>query len=249
MSHRTLVPAKPQHITLDTLPQLFAHWRAQAGGLSMTATPPENDPPAPPERPEGVSEEEWKALSDPGRTALVRERDARAAAERALAAARARPAPPKPQDPPKSDPSKVDPPKVGEGTDVAALIQQAVAAAVKPFVEERQQARAEEAAGKVRDAVLEAAKSRLHDSTDALSNIDLTKVVNDQGEADAEKVKTELDDLVKRKPHLAKAPERFAPAGIGGGGPASATDAERVKAVLADMQRATGVRVPSSTTN
>ena len=87
-------------------------------------------------------------------------------------------------------------------------------------------------------------------ATDALTGIDLTTVVNDQGQADPAKLKTALDDLVTRKPHLAKPAERIAPPGIGGGAPAGATDAEKVKAVLADMQKATGVRLPApSNTN
>lgn len=252
MSH-PLLPAKPTKITVDTLPALFAHNRARFGGWAMTTGPaepdPPADPPAAPERPEGVSETEWTALGDTGKTALTRERDARQAAERALAAARAKPAPPKPKDD-KTDPLKLDP-KPDDKPDFAALIQQAVDAAVKPFRDAEDQRRTESAAEKIQTAVLDAAKSRLHDATDALAGIDLTSVVNDQGLADAAKIKTALDDLVIRKPHLAKAAERLAPPGIGGGAPTNVTDAEKVKAVLADMQRATGVRTPSSsnTTN
>lgn len=210
----------------------------------LPANPPANDPPAAPERPDGVTEDEWNALGDPGRAAIVREREARQAAERALAASRARPAPPKPADPPKPTPPKpADPPKPDTGPDIAAIVQQAVEAAVKPFAEREERRDAEAAAKKVTDTVLAAAKDRLHDATDALTNVDLTTVVNEQGLADADKVKAALDDLIKRKPHLAKSTARIAPPGIGGGAPANATDAEKVKAVLADMQRATGVRM------
>ncbi len=252
MSQNPLIPAKPAEITLDTLPDLFAHHRAVFGGWKMTATPPEPDPatpPAAPERPDGVTEDEWAALSDPGRAALTREREARQAAERALAASRARPAPPKqpaqatatPTEPPKPQPA------TGDQPDIAAIVQQAVEAAVKPFVEREEQRETQAAAEKVRTAVLDAAKDKLHDATDALANIDLTTIVTEQGTADAEKVKTALDDLVTRKPHLAKSTTRQAPIGIGGGGPAAVTDAEKVKAALADMQRATGIRTTSST--
>jgi hypothetical protein len=209
------------------------------------ADPPANDPSAP-ERPDGVTEEEWNALGDPGRAAIVREREARQAAERALAAARARPTPPKPPaDPPQpNDPPKpADPPKPSDPPDIAAIVQQAVEAAVKPFVEREEQRETQAAAEKVTQSVLDVAKDRLHDATDALSNIDLTTVVNEQGAADADKIKTALDELITRKPHLAKSTVRIAPPGIGGGGPAGATDAEKVKAVLADMQKATGVRM------
>lgn len=253
MSRNNLIPAKPTEITLETLPQLFAHNRALFGGWTMTSTPPENEPPAnppanePPARPDGVSEEEWNALGDPGRAALVREREARQAAERALAASRARPTPPKPNDPPKPPANEPPKPKESGELDVAAIVQQAVTAAIKPFQDAEERRHVDAAAGRVRDAVLDAAKTRLHDATDALTGIDLAAVVNDQGEADPTKVTTALDDLVKRKPHLAKSTERIAPLGIGGGAPAGVTDAEKVKAVLADMQRATGVTLPSST--
>lgn len=263
MSHHPLIPAKPTEITIDTLPQLFAHHRAQFGGFSMTVGAPENEPPAnppaappappaAPERPDGVTEDEWNALSAPGKAALTREREARHAAERALAASRARPAPPKaPATPPAAPaaPPREDTDKPGGQPDIAAIVQQAVAAAIKPFTDREEQKATMDAAEKVRDAVLEAAKPLLHDSTDALASIDLTTVVNEQGQADPVKVKTALTDLVTRKPHLAKSQQRIAPPGIGGGAPAGATDAEKVKAVLADMQRATGVRPPASTTS
>ena len=54
-----------------------------------------DDTTPPIERPEGVTEEEWEALGDPGKKAIAREREARVQAERERDAARARPAPPK----------------------------------------------------------------------------------------------------------------------------------------------------------
>lgn len=251
MSTHPLIPAKPATITLDTLPDLFAHHRARFGGWTMTQTPPEpepNDDPPAPERPDDIPEDTWNALGDPGKQALAREREARQTAERALAVARAKPAPPKPKAGPAPKPN--DPPKPkDDAPDFAALIQQAVEAAVKPFTDREEQRATEAAADKVRQTVLDAAKPRLHDATDALSNIDLVGVVNEQGQADPDKLKTALDDLVTRKPHLAKTPVRTAPVGIGGGGPANQTDGEKVKAVLADMQKATGVRPPAANTN
>jgi len=247
MSRSPLFPTKPAEITLDTLPELFAHHRARFGGWSMTQTAPE---PAPPERPEDIDETAWNALGDPGKQVIVREREARQAAERALAASHARPAPPKPDDKSKSgdrdDKRKGgDQPKSGD-VDIEDAIQRAVQAAVKPFADAEDRRATQQAAERVQTAVLEAAKPWLHDPTDALANIDLTAVVDDQGRADPAKTKTALDDLVTRKPHLAKSAERRAPDGIGGGAPAGATDGEKVKAVLADMQRATGVRPPGA---
>lgn len=243
MSQHPLIPAKPTEITLDTLPALFAHHRAVFGGWKMTSTPPENEPPV--ERPEGVSEEEWTALGDPGRAALVRERTARTAAERALAAARApKPGPPK-TDPPADPAKQTDPPKQTEQVDIAAIVKQAVDAAIKPFAE-REQARAvDEAANKVRTAVIDAAKTKLHDPTDAVANIDLTTVITEQGEVDPAKVTKALEDLLVLKPHLAKSTLLVAPPGIGGGAPANATEGEKVAAALARMQKSVNLRPPA----
>jgi hypothetical protein len=116
-------------------------------------------------------------------------------------------------------------------------VKQAVDEAVKPFREAEERRELEAYAERVRSAVLDAAKPLLHDATDALANVDLAGVVDDNGLADPAKVKSVLDDLVKRKPHLAKSPQRQAPAGIGGGAPADATDGEKVKAALARMQQ------------
>lgn len=264
MSRNPLIPAKPTEITIDTLPQLFAHHRAVFGGWSMDAGGGGGSGDGgdgggqggdqPPERPSDIAEAEWNALGDPGKRAIVRERQRAEAAERALAASRARPAPPKPKD-------KDEPDDKGKGTgvdqdkskageiDVEAIVKQAVEAAIKPFAEREQQRDVQDAAKKVQDAVIEAAKTRLHDATDALTGIDLAGVVNEQGQADPTKITTALDDLIKRKPHLAKTTDRIAPPGIGGGGPAGTTEADKVKAALAEMQRANNVRVPSNASN
>lgn len=251
MSHNPLFPAKPAEITLNTLPQLFAHNRARFGGWTMTATAPEageGQQNQDPQRPDGVSEDEWNALGDPGKRALVRERERAEAAERSLAATRQRPAP-KPAPPGGNHQGEQQQQKASGGggeTDIAAIVQQAVAAALKPFQEAEERRQTEAAADRVRQAVIDAAKPRLHDASDALMGIDLTAVVDDQGHADPDKIKAALDDLVTRKPHLAKSAERQAPPGIGGGAPAGVTDGEKVKAILADMQRATGVRLPAA---
>lgn len=240
-----LAPAKPTRITLDTLPQLFAHHRALYGGHTMVAdqsADPPADPPADPQRPDGITEEVWDALGDPGRRAIVQERQARQKAEHDLAAARARPAPPKPK-----DQSSVDPPKPKDQPDIAALVQQAVSAAVKPLQDQWDEQAAQGKAEKVMEAVRKAAEDVLHDSSDALGLIDLTTVVDDHGAADPAKVKTALEDLVKAKPHLAKPVTRYAPPGIGGGrGESSAPEGDRVKAHLAAFQRVTGAKQPAS---
>lgn len=239
--YQTNTPARRHPLTGDLLAPIYVSPRTGRAFWPIMGGDSSNDPP---ERPEDITEDVWDALGDPGKAALVREREARQEAERQLAAAKApKPAPPKSQ----PSPAATSAPKDGE-PDVSKIVQDAVTAAIKPFQEAESQRQAEAAAGKVRDAVIDAAKPLLHDATDALANVDLTTLVNDEGQADPEKVKAALVALVEKKPHLAKPQQRFAPPGIGGGAPAATTDAEKVKAVLADMQRATGVRQSTSTT-
>lgn len=221
------------------------------GGSEPPNQPPANPPapPAPaavPQRPDGVTEEEWNALGDPGKRALDRERQARTAAEQALAAARAIPQPPKPPAP--QPPKPTDPPKGPDGQpDLAALIQQAVQAATAPFIERDAQREAETAAASIREAVTTAAGQRFHDATDALAQIDLTQVTDGNGRPDQQKITAALDDLLTRKPHLGKVVDTRrqtapgSPVGAGGGGAAAPLD-DRVKATLARMQQASGVR-------
>lgn len=236
MSTHPLIPAKPAVITLDTLPQLFAYNRAKFGGWSMDGSDPV--------RPDDIPEETWDALGDPGKQALTREREARQSAERALAAARAKPAPPKPTVKP-DEPAKSEA-KADDQPDIAAIVKQAVDAAIKPFAEKDQQREAQSAAEKVRDAVKAAAKGRLHDESDGLM-IDLAAVVAEDGTPDAEKIKTALDTLIETKPHLAKDTRRFAAPGVGPTATGGAVPMkEQVQSVLAQMQASTGVRIPRS---
>ncbi|MGN0063126.1 MAG: hypothetical protein ACI379_02700 [Nocardioides sp.] len=200
-----------------------------------------DDTVVPVERPEGVSAEEWEALGDPGKKAITREREARVKAERERDAARARPTPPKPAAP--AAPAAPTKP-AGDQPDVAEIVKQAVEAAIKPFQEREDKRDAEAAAAKVRDVVLAAAKPRLHDATDALQ-VDLTTVLDENGSADADKVAKAIDKLLADKPHLAKSDVRYAPPGIGGAS-APASRKEQVAGILADMQRGTGVRVPTT---
>ena len=200
-----------------------------------------------PEQPDGVSDEEWSALGDPGKRAIVRERERATKAEADLAAARAatraRPAPPKQATEQGKAPDSSD---GSDPTDVAAIVQQAVAAALAPFEEREQQREAEQAASLVVGAVTAAAQSRLHDPSDATTNIDLASLTDDHGRPDAAKITAALDDLVQRKPHLAKVvDDRRRPAPgtpVGGAAPVVSID-ERVKATLAQMQAASGVKL------
>ncbi len=146
--------------------QVLAFHKARFGDARMEST----DGDVPPEQPDGVSDEEWSALGDPGKRAIVRERERATKAESDLAAARAstkpKPAPPKQQDASKGDEPNPDP------TDVAGIVAQAVAAALKPFEEREQQREAEQAASLVVAKVTESAKGRLHDASDALAHVE-----------------------------------------------------------------------------
>ena len=114
-----------------------------------------------PERPDGVSEDEWNALQDTGKRALVREREARQSAEQEAAALRAARTP-KPG-PPKNDDGKGGATQPAGGqqqtdpADIATIVQQAVAAAIQPFQEAQQQSAADDAARKVAESVTTAA--------------------------------------------------------------------------------------------
>lgn len=218
------------------------------GGNPPAPTPPTDNGGQPPagDRPDGVSEAEWNALGDPGKAALVRERAARTAAEQALAAARAATPPPKPGPP--AAPKPTDPPKTADGEpDIAAMIRSAVEAATAPLLEAQAQRDAEAAATVIRDAVTTAASARFHDASDALAQVDLASLTDGNGRPDEQKITAALDDLLARKPHLGRAVDnrRQAPPGsaigAGNGGAAAPLD-DRVKATLARMQQASGVK-------
>jgi hypothetical protein len=67
------------------------------------------------------------------------------------------------------------------------------------------------------------------------------------GLPDPGKITFALDDLLKRKPHHGRAvDDRRRPAPGGAGGPASAPLDDRVKATLARMQSASGVKFAES---
>jgi hypothetical protein len=217
---------------------------APAPSPAPTPTPTPGQPDIS-QKPDGVSDAEWAALGDPGKNAIVRERQRAAAAEQALAAERAKnTSKPKPPEPPKP----ADPPKTGTDgqPDIAALIQQAVQAATAPLLEAQVQRDAESAATRIRDAVMTAAGTRFHDPTDALAHIDLTTLTDGNGQVDQQKVTAALDDLLTRKPHLGKVVDtrRQAPPGtpIGSASNPAAPLDDRVKATLARMQATSGVK-------
>ena len=219
--------------------EVLAFHKARFGDARM-----EGEEPPSPEQPDGVSDEEWGALGDPGKRAIVRERERATKAETDLAAARAatkpKPGPPKQPSAGAGEPS--DP------TDVAAIVAQAVSAALKPFEEREQEREAEQAASLVIAKITENAKGRLHDPSDALAHVDLTTLVDESGRPDSAKITAALDSLVQAKPHLAKVVDdrrRPAPgAPVGGAAPIVSMD-ERVKATLSKMQAAAGVKLAS----
>ena len=235
------IPGAPQAL-LD----IIAARRARIpAGMTMVADPPEPDPDAP-VQPDGVSDSDWAALGDPGKRAIVRERERATTAERDLAALRAtlRPKPTPPPAPPKQD----DPPVTPKADDIAALISAAVEAAIAPLRQEREHDAAEASARRVVESVSKQAEGRFIDPSDALG-IDMAGIVDDQGQADVAKVTAALDALLRAKPHLAKpaTDDRRRPgADAMLGGTPTTPEADRVKSALARMQSATGVKLPAS---
>lgn len=198
-----------------------------------------------PQRPDGVTEDEWSALGDPGKRALVRERDRATRAEQDLATARAaKPTPPKEKT--GEEPKPAEKPATD---DIAAIVKQAVDSAIKPFQEREQKRDAEDAARRIADAVTSAAKARLRDPSDALHNIDLADMTNGAGAADPDKINAALDDLVTRKPYLARVADDRRRAGdgsfVGATAPHNVSLDDQVKTALAAMQSATGVKLPA----
>lgn len=246
MSSPFIIPGAPAGL----MERINARRARIPAGMVMSATPPEQPDPskeAAPSKPDGVEQSEWDALGDPGKRAIVRERARADQAQRDLAAALSadRLGVQKKGD---GDADKGDQGDAGkqEQPDVAALIQQAVAEAMKPMLARDQQREVAEAAAAVVDSVRAAAKDRLHEAGDALAHLDLTKLTTDDGRPDDAKIAAALDVLVKDKPYLAKVidPRRhYDPSAPFGGSPSS-SDGEKVKAALARMQAATGVKLP-----
>ena len=211
------------------LAEIIATHRALFGGFVMETDGGET----PPERPDGIEAAEWDALGDPGKRALVRERQRATDAERKLAAALA----------PKAPELKPD----GEQPDMAALIQAAVEAAVAPLRQAQEQQAIDAQARAVIDAVKAAAADRLHDASDATSLLDLTALVGADGAPDTAKIAAAINDLVAAKPHLAR-PQPYGRQGNPAlyGAPAGPSAEDKVKASLARMQAASGIKLPTN---
>ena len=214
--------------------QVLAHHAVHFGRARM-----ETDDP--PERPDGVTEEEWDDLGDPGKRALVREREARQGAEQRARAAAATPKPAPPKQPEQQQSSGDGKGDRGDQGDLAQQIAAAVKAAIEPLQQQQADWMTARKAEGVRDAVAKAATGRFHDATDALAQVDLTTVVDDHGDADPTKITAALDDLLSRKPHLGVT--RGAPIGASPGTLPGGSEADRVKAELAKMQESTGIRL------
>lgn len=204
------------------------------------------DPPPEPQQPEGVTDEEWAALGDPGKRAIVRERERATKAEADLAAARApKPAPPKVTPPPATPPAN---PAGGDATDIEAIVKQAIAAAIAPLQQAQQQRDAADAARLVSDAITTAATGRMHDASDALANIDPAAVVDANGRPDAAKIAAAIDEVGKAKPYLMRTDRRFPAEGHMLGGPSAPVVSEeaRVAAAAVKMANAAGVKAPKA---
>lgn len=246
MSKSTLAPrALMEALTPEGVEALLDFHRATFGDARMDAT-------TPPERPEGVSEEEWNALGDPGKAALVRERERASAAERELAAARAgqqQTGAPKPGPRASSQGAKQPEGESGEGgrpADLAAIIAQAVTAAVTPLQQRIDGWEAGQAAQRIADAVTSAA-SHFHDPSDVLAQVDLAALTDGSGGPDVAKITAALDALATSKPHLVRPFDdrrRVAPGStIGATGSSAASLDDQVKARLQKMQKTTGIKL------
>jgi len=234
-THLPSAPTPPPAPTVGPLPPLptpapYGQPQAPLVPPSQTAAPAgapvvAPTPSTPP--PEGVSQEEWTALGDPGKNALIRERAARTQAEQALAAARTATATAPASTVPTAPPKHAGTPAPGDAADIATMIQQAVTAAIAPIQQTFADRDTQQAVERIQEAVTTAAADRFHDPSDALSGVDLSTLTDGSGRADPMKVSTALDDLLARKPHLGKAvdtrrhatPANLVGAG-GGNGPA-----------------------------
>jgi hypothetical protein len=139
---------------------------------------------------------------------------------------------------------------------------------MKPFAdfvektqERESQREAEDAAGKVVDAVLKEAKGKFvtdeasgaalefHNPSNALSMIDLTKIVDSDGRPDDTKIKAELKGLLEREKHLGKVVDTrrtAAPNTHAGPTKHTAPLGDRVKSTLSRMQQTNGIK-PTNT--
>lgn len=224
--------------------QVLAFHRRNFGDARMEAS--ENGE-QPSEKPEGVSDDEWNALGDPGKQALIRERKARADLEAQLAEARKpKPAPPSSN----SDAgNQGDGQGVPEGDDLEARIAAAVQAALAPVQDAQAQWQADQLASRVRETVTATAATRFHDVADVMPHLDLTQLTDGSGAPDQAKIAGELDRIASEKPHLVKptyAPRTPMPGAPFGGGAATPSIDDRVKESLSRMQTAAGVRSGTS---
>ena len=191
-------------------------------------------------RPEGITDEEWAALGDPGKRAIERERRANREAQRVLEQTRRelaearKPATQQHSDD-KGKGSENNPDKA-EQPDVAAIVEQAVAAALRPFQEQQ----AATAAQRVQDRAQSLAAALLHNAADAVSFLELSKMVTATGDPDEQAIRDGLAQLVEDRPYLAKPTDgrRAAPgSGQGAGAGGGQTIQQRVQAQL-DLMKA-----------
>jgi hypothetical protein len=227
------VPAEPSAPpAAPPVPLPFAQPVPAPQPAPVPAPPP---PPAPAQddRPDGVSEGEWAALGDPGRTALRRERQARVEAERQLRAATAAQPQPAPAPPPGRHAAPSGDP------DIASLIRDAVTAAVAPL-QERFAAQDQASAAQM---IQERAAAVLADPRDA-ALLDPARISTD-GRPDPARIDAELAALVRDRPHLVRRPAFGTtiappqtgafPSAQGYTGPAAPTEADQRKHVRALM--------------
>jgi hypothetical protein len=230
-----------------TIEQLLAKNRARFGDARMED----------PQKPDDVTQEEWDALGDPGRRAIVRvkreqreterARDA-AIADKAKADKAAADAQAELEKAKKEPPKKEDPP-----ADVAEQIKQAVAAAVeqvtKTYTEQLDALRAENTAKDITAQAQRIAADVLVDPALVGTFVDLRTVLDAQGQLDAQALKDGLAKVVEDRPYLKKPdapPPPYNPFGGHPGGarpPADKATFDAQVAAQLDLARAAGLAV------
>lgn len=168
---------------------------AGAAGPAGGGTEPAAAAPPAAERPDGVSEQEWAALGDPGRRAIERERrNARDERRQREQAERER-------DEARRATRSPEPPKPGQQQpDIAALIQQGIDAALRPVLQQQ----AATAAERIRDRAQSLAASVLHNPADAAVHLDLSSMVTAAGDPDEQAIRDGLARLIEERPYLAR---------------------------------------------
>lgn len=202
------------------------------------------------ERPEGVSEDAWNDLGEPGKSALRKERkratDAekeKISLERQVKTLQSELVKKKAEEgkggkPDSSGQNDGDGAQEKNGAlnmeDVEKLISAAVNKATQPLIEA--------AKNKELDEAIVGAASAFYNPKDALLLVDKKEIVDENGNVDEKMLKYVLENVAKQRPYLLK-PERQSGSMFLGGKPPASSVKERSEAALQRMQQATGINL------